>query len=439
MSLPSQAKLDSAMLTKGEAFSRNRVQQLERRVQEMAIHEDIVQAELERLREQAQLVPQLQALTEQLKRDNANLCADLESAQRFLKQHDRRRDNVAGQRDEFAMRTRRLEEENEMLRHRLSIADADLRTANERSDALRQNLSDALQRGAELERGGGSKSLAQDTGIFGEALLERLEEQESELVKVKAAAARTTTRYVLHEAAGPWEVATLDEIQVLARPGNDGSGHVGKLKGKGRSSVFSSRRAAEAQGQLGKLTMDYKRLREEHSAMEESHNSMIEEVEMLRRELENKTKRLRDARMQRNFKLAAQKASLTKQRLTRNLYMSRGMIDMSAPSANVMTGRVAPRHGKDGGGDGHRGPDYRVSTGMSGLRISTGSAFSTTSLDQMPSLSSNSLVMKETRRDAKKRSMKVSLPKGGQFLLDETPSPRESSLNVEPRPMALGV
>ena len=111
MSLPSQAKLDSAMLTKGEAFSRNRVQQLERRVQEMAIHEDIVQAELERLREQAQLVPQLQALTEQLKRDNANLCADLESAQRFLKQHDRRRDNVAGQRDEFAMRTRRLEEE----------------------------------------------------------------------------------------------------------------------------------------------------------------------------------------------------------------------------------------------------------------------------------------------------------------------------------------
>ena len=135
--------------------------------------------------------------------------------------------------------------------------------------------------------------------------------------------------------------------------------------------------------------------------------------------------------MQRNFKLAAQKASLTKQRLTRNLYMSRGMFDMDVPSANVLVGRSSSRHNNSGGSS-----VRQVSTGKSGLRISTGSAFSASACSSdMPSLSTSSAVLNESR-GAKKRLMRVNMPKGGLFLLDETPSPRISQ--VEPKPMEIG-
>ena len=413
MTPPSKQKIESAMLTESEHFTRSRIQQLERKIQEMAIHEDIVQAELEKLREQAQLVPQLRALSEQLKQDNANLCADLESAQTFLRQHDVRRDNIEGQRDKYQVRNRRLEDINKQLRSQLSVANADLKSATERASSLRDSLSDALRRGVELEKlNGGGRTLAEDSGIFGEALLQRLEEQESELLEVKAAAARTRTRYILREPTGPWEVATLDEVTVMARHGDSN-------KGKGRSSVFASRRAAEAQGQLSKLILDHKQLLADHSAMDQSHNSLVEETEMLRRELENRTKSLRNAKMHNNFKLAAQKASLTKQRLTRNLYMSRGMIDMGAPSASVLAGRAT------------RYPE-RAATGKSGLRIAA-AAFSGSrdGASDMPPLASSSMKLNAERQ---KKSVRIAVPTGHTFLLDETPSPR-SGWDIVPTQM----
>jgi chromosome segregation ATPase len=308
-------KVEHALLSEGEQFNRSRVLELERQVQNLLIQDDIHKQEIERLRGELGNMTQLRNLIQQLKRDNANLCADLEQSQHYVQQELSRRDTSSIQRDQLTRHTKQLDQNNVNLRKKLVEADARLAAANDRAGNLRDHLAKTMKRAAELEAirdQRGSKE--EEGGVFGQAMLERLEELEAELVFTRAAAARTTTKYVLREATGAFEPVMLEEVHTIAGRGTKVSG------------VFGNRKTAELYGRNSKLTMDYKSLSKTHKDMEKDHSMMVEETEMLKKQLRDCTVQLRNARMQTAMKLAMQKSVLSKQKLSSNLYSSRGGI-----------------------------------------------------------------------------------------------------------------
>jgi len=322
----SREKIERALLSEGEQYNRSRVLELERKLQDLHIQDDFSKQEIERLRSELSNMSQLSNLADQLKRDNANLCADLESTQRYMQQELSRRDNSSIQRDQLTRHVRRLENSNEDLRKKCVEAESRLSSANDRAASLRDHLAKTMQRAAELEKFREQKGGEDDSGVFGQALLERLEEQETELQYARAAAARTTTRYVLREATAAFEPVLMDVVNTV-------TGRTNKVSG-----VYSSRRAAELQGHYSKMLLDYKAMSGRHENLEKEHSTMVEETELLRKQLRDCTIALRNSRMQTAMKLAMQKSTLSKQKLSSNLYLSRGGGRYPNPNYPPMTG-----------------------------------------------------------------------------------------------------
>ena len=332
----SREKIERALLSEAEQYSRSRVLELERKLQDLLIQDDFSKQEMEKLRSQLGNMSQLTNLADQLKRDNANLCADLESNQRYMQQELSRRDNSSIQRDQLTRHVRRLENNNEGLRRKLVESDTRLAAANDRAASLRDHLAKTMQRAAELEQ------FEQKTGqsneeenVFGQALLERLEELEAELVFARAAATRTTTRYVLREATEPFQPVLMDQVHTI-------TGRVNKVSG-----VFTNRKQAELQGHYSKMLMDYKALSGRQEEIEKEHNSMVEENELLRKQLRDCTVQLRNSRMQTAMKLAMQKSKMGKSMLSSNLYLSRG--GRQSQKSFMMQGNSTTRTSKGNG------------------------------------------------------------------------------------------
>lgn len=319
----SREQIERALLSEADHFNRTRVIELERHVQELMLAADLKDAHIEKLNGELGHMAQLSNLTDQLKRDNANLCADLETNQLYMQQEFSQRDNTSVQRDELRRKLRRAEKKNETLRKQCIESDSRLAAANERASKLRDHLAKTMQRAAEMENrhghkfgaeggGGGVQGSGEGSGVFGAALIERLEELEAELQFAKAAAARITTRYVLREATEAFQPVYMEEIHTV-------TGRFNKVSG-----VFASRKTAEMTGQLSKLKLDYKSLSMRHETIEKEYTGMVEETEMLRRQLKDCMKQLRNSRLETAMKLAMQKSVLSKEKLSSALYLSRG-------------------------------------------------------------------------------------------------------------------
>lgn len=320
----SREQIERALLSEADHFNRTRVIELERHVQELMLAADLKDAHIEKLNGELGHMAQLSNLTDQLKRDNANLCADLEANQLYMQQEFSQRDNTSVQRDELRRKLRRTEKKNETLRKQCIESDSRLAAANERASKLRDHLAKTMQRAAEMENrhghrsgaegggGGGVQGSGEGSGVFGAALIERLEELEAELQFAKAAAARITTRYVLREATKAFQPVYMEEIHTV-------TGRFNKVSG-----VFASRKTAEMTGQLSKLKLDYKSLSMRHETIEKEYTGMVEETEMLRRQLKDCMKQLRNSRLETAMKLAMQKSVLSKEKLSSALYLSRG-------------------------------------------------------------------------------------------------------------------
>ena len=220
------------------------------------------------------------------------------------------------------------------------------------------------------------------SGVFGAALIERLEELEEELQFAKAAAARITTRYVLREATKAFQPVYMEEIHTV-------TGRFNKVSG-----VFASRKTAEMTGQLSKLKLDYKSLSMQHETIEKEYTGMVEETEMLRRQLKDCMKQLRNSRLETAMKLAMQKSVLSKEKLSSALYLSRG------------GGRS---RGLNGGGLG-------IGLGIGGRRTGTG---------KKTSRSNTALHI-----SSKKQSLKKNLPKLKQEAVNIVPKSINIALQI---------
>jgi hypothetical protein len=391
----SREQIERALLSEADHFNRSRVIELERHVQELMLAADMKDAHIEKLNGELGHMAQLSNLTDQLKQDNANLCADLEANQLYMQQEFSQRDNTSVQRDELKRKLRRTEKKNETLRKQCIESDSRLAAANERASKLRDHLAKTMQRAAEMENrhghksgaegsgsgggGGGVEGSGEGSGVFGAALIERLEELEEELQFAKAAAARITTRYVLREATKAFQPVYMEEIHTV-------TGRFNKVSG-----VFASRKTAEMTGQLSKLKLDYKSLSMQHETIEKEYTGMIEETEMLRRQLKDCMKQLRNSRLETAMKLAMQKSVLSKEKLSSALYLSRG------------GGRS---RGLNGGGLG-------IGLGIGGRRTGTG---------KKTSRSNTALHI-----SSKKQSLKKNLPKLKQEAVNIVP---KKSINI---------
>jgi hypothetical protein len=97
------------LLSEADHFNRSRVIELERHVGELMLAADMKDAHIEKLNGELGHMAQLSNLTDQLKQDNANLCADLEANQLYMQQEFSQRDNTSVQRDELKRKLRRTE------------------------------------------------------------------------------------------------------------------------------------------------------------------------------------------------------------------------------------------------------------------------------------------------------------------------------------------
>lgn len=153
----SREKIERALLSEADHFNRTRVIELERQVQELMIAADFKEQQIEKLRSELGNMTQLSNLTDQLKRDNANLCADLEANQLYMQQEFSQRDNTSVQRDELIRKLRRADKKNDTLRKKCIESDSRLAAANERASKLRDHLAKTMQRATEIENQHGHK------------------------------------------------------------------------------------------------------------------------------------------------------------------------------------------------------------------------------------------------------------------------------------------